>query len=431
MTNLRTHRLPTLMKAHRREVVGSKQLSFPAMIGVVCLFCAAVVVTAPAQNVFFTTLVNFNGTDGSFPAANLIQASDGNLYGTTVEGGANNGGTVFKMSPAGQLATVYSFCSQPDCSDGGGPGGALVQAPDGDFYGTTEGGAGGTIFGTVFKITPNGTLTTLYNFCSEPNCADGASPYAGLTRGADGNFYGTTSEGGTYRYGTVFQITPAGVLTTLHSFCSPPNCADGGLPVAPLAQGTDGNFYGTTTFGGVGYNGYNGTVFRITPAGSLTTLHIFCNNSARQHSCADGYSPHAGLVQGTDGNFYGTTAGGGTSYGTVFKMTPGGALTTLRTFHGSDGWYPTGALVQASDGNFYGTTQEGGVYGHGNIFKITQEGSLSAVYSFCSRRNCADGSYPYAGLIQAGDGSFYGTTATGGAYDAGTIFRLACSTCRP
>ena len=214
-----------------------------------------------------TTLHNFGSlTDGYMPYG-LMQASNGNFYGVTAYGGILGYGTVFKISPAGTLTPFHSF----DNTDGATPTGQLVQGTDGNFYGTTYvGGAGGA--GTVFKITPAGKLTTLYDFCSQANCTDGANPIAGLVQAADGNFYGTTYGGGAYGSGTVFKITPSGALTTLHSFCSEDGCTDGANPGYELVQGTDGNFYGTTNWGGAG--GY-GTLFEITPAGTLTTLHNF------------------------------------------------------------------------------------------------------------------------------------------------------------
>jgi uncharacterized repeat protein (TIGR03803 family) len=266
-----------------------------------------------------TTLHRFMSTDGAEPSAGLVQATDGNFYGTTDSGGNNtDSGTIFKITPGGTLTTLYSFCSQPNCADGAVPGVGLFQAADGTFYGTTVyGGASG--YGTVFKITPAGRLTTLYSFCAQTGCPDGQYPYSGLVQATDGNFYGTTSEGGGLGgSGTVFKITPSGTLTTLYSFCSQPNCADGGIPMAGLVQASDGNFYGTTIYGGA--NGYAGTVFKITPSGTLTTLYSFCS----QANCSDGATPHAGLVQGTDGSFYGTTYGGGASgYGTVFSLSVG------------------------------------------------------------------------------------------------------------
>jgi uncharacterized protein (TIGR03437 family) len=248
-----------------------------------------------------------------------------------------------------------------------------------------------------------GTLTTLYTF-SGP---DGAGPN-GLTRGVDGNFYGQTSNGGTSGSGTVFKIASTGTLATLHSF----DGADGFFPASGLVQGTDGNFYGTTVYGGAGNQG---TVFKMTPEGVLTTLYSF--------SGTDGTNPYGGLVQAADGNFYGTTTLGGTGSagqcgtgcGTVFRITPGGVLTTLYNFSGGpDGSSPVAALMQASDGNLYGTTNEGGPSnigdGWGTIFKITPAGALTTVYNFCAQAPCADGGNSWAALIQATDGSLYGTT---------------------
>ena len=254
----------------------------------------------------FTTLLSFDGTDGQSPEAALVQAIDGNLYGTTGSGGANGGGTIFKISLSGKLTTLYNFCSQSGCADGNSPYGGLVQVINGDFYGTTQqGGAhnGGIIYGgTVYKITTGGTLTTLYSFCAQSNCADGSYPSAVLVQAADGDFYGTTTySGGGNCYdgcGTVFKISPLGALTTLHTFAGYPS--DGGNPSAGLVQGGNGDLYGTTYYGGATSGG--GTIYKITTGGTLTTLYSFC----AQGSCADGYHP-AGLVQGTNGDFYGTT----------------------------------------------------------------------------------------------------------------------------
>jgi uncharacterized repeat protein (TIGR03803 family) len=370
--------------------------------------CAATAIAAPAQT--FTTLHIFDGTDGEYPAAGLVQGTDGNFYGTTGYGGATTCtygcGTIFKITPAGTLTTLHSF----DYTDGEYPlGVGLVQATDGNFYGTTYSGAAYG-YGTVFKITPASALTTLHSFDS----TDGANPKRGLLQATDGNFYGTTHSGGAYGYGTVFKITPASALTTLHSFDS----TDGADPEAGLVQGTDGSFYGTTYFGGA----YNyGTIFKITPAGTLTTLHSF--------DYTDGEYPlGGGLVQATDGNFYGTTSEGANGYGTVFKITPTGTLTTLHSFHVTDGAYPE-ALVQATDGNFYGTTSFGGTAGNctpggcGTVFKITPGGTLTTLHNFAN--TTTEGAVPGAGLVQATDGNFYGTTADGGAYADGTVFSLS------
>ena len=392
-----------------------REFSLSKIVCIVFVFCAAGVIASPAQTL--TTLVNFDWANGANPQSSLTQGTDGNFYGTTQNGGAYTRGTVFKITPSGALTTLYSFCSQSSCMDGLFPFAGLVQATDGNFYGTTA--DGGTYDdGTVFKITPGGTLTTLHSF----QATDGADPQARLVQATDGNFYGTTVEGGTsnncgsYGCGTVFKITPSGALTTLHSFDS----SDGVEPWHGLVQASDGNFYGTTEYGGT--YGW-GTVFKITPSGTLTTLHSFC----AQTGCTDGAKPLAGLVQATDGNFYGTTTAAGTyNDGTVFKITLGGTLTTLHSFDGSDGFWPYDRLVQATDGNFYGTTSLGGTsYNDGTVFKITSGGTLTTLHSFCVEPNCTDGANPYAGLMQATNGNFYGTTYAGGTYNEGTVFSLS------
>jgi uncharacterized repeat protein (TIGR03803 family) len=217
----------------------------------------------------------------------------------------------------------------------------------------------------VFEITPGGHLTTLYRFCGfGKNCADGAFPYAGLVQARGGNLYGTTSLAGTHGYGTVFRVTPAGRLTTLHSF----GACDNGSPNG-LVQARDGNLYGTTR----GSDCTDGTVFRITLKGNLTTLYSFCS----QENCTDGAYPSAGLVQATDGKFYGTASQGGdrVNDGTIFAITAQGQLTTLHTFDGKDGSGPTAGVVQARNGKFYGTTVGGGSdnkcsAGCGTIFSL-------------------------------------------------------------
>jgi uncharacterized repeat protein (TIGR03803 family) len=410
------------------------------------LFCVLTAIVSSAQTL--TTIYSFcsqaNCTDGALPHAGVVQGTDGAFYGAASEG--TTYGTLFKVTPQGMLSVLHTF----DNADGADPLSALVQGTDGNFYGTTfNGGAnddpscvfGGFVgCGTVFKITPGGSLRTLYNFCSQAYCFDGSNPATVLLQGTDGNFYGTA--GGQFG-GTVFKITSDGTLATLYFFCSRQNCADGEYPWS-LVQGTDGNFYGTTYAGGTSNNckSYSsngcGTVFKITPQGMLTTLHSF--------DSTDGCYPVAGLVQGTDGNLYGTTGGGGTNGycgppydtgGTVFKITPGGILTTLYSFcsqaNCADGMGPSGELVQATDGNFYGTTSGGGGHGDcgglglgcGTVFRITPGGALTTLHSFCSLANCADGILPNGALVQATDGAFYGTTYEGGANGAGTVFRLS------
>jgi uncharacterized repeat protein (TIGR03803 family) len=403
------------------------------------LFCLTAGITASAQT--FKSLASFDEANGALPNHMvLVQGLDGNLYGATGSGGANGVavggyGTVFKITLKGDITTLYNFCSEANCADGSFPYVGLVQATDGNLYGST--GAGGNSSfcsggcGTIFKISPAGVLTTLYNLCSQLNCVDGGGPYAALIQASDGNFYGTMGSGGAYNRGTVFRITPAGDLTTIYSFCSQPNCSDGSFPVG-LVQATDGNFYGATTAFGAPY-GY-GTVFKVTAGGTLTTLYTFC----AQPSCADGSEPNAGVTQAADGNFYGTTIFGGVhGAGTVFRITPKGSFTSLYSFCSQpscvDGSLPFGGLLQATDGNLYGTTQEGGSSSSaydGTAFKITLKGALTTLYNFCSRKGCADGDTPNAGVVQNTNGSLYGTTNEGGTSSAclggcGTVFNIS------
>ncbi len=376
------------------------------------LLCIGAPIPSFAQS--FNTLVSFNGTDGGNPVRmSLVQGADGSLYGTTGSAGTNGaGGTAFKITARGKLITLYSFCAKTNCTDGDLPTGGLTEAPNGLFYGTTYSG-GAHNYGTVFAITAKGKLTRLYSFCAKRGCPHGANPL-GLTRAINGDFYGTTYNGGSNGYGTVFKVTSAGKLTTLYSFCSNGSCPDGANPLDGLIQATNKAFYGTTYSGGA--NGY-GTVFTITSGGQLTTLHSFVGT--------DGISPNAGLTQSTDGNFYGTTySGGANGYGTVFEITPGGTLTTLHSFNSSDGAQPRGELVQSTDGNFYGTTYGGGAYDNGTIFEITPGGALTTLYSFCGQTNCADGNNPAGGLVQATTGDFYGTTYSGGTYGDGIVYSL-------
>src|SRR5581483_8472825 len=248
----------------------------------------------------------YDCSDGLLPDGKLVQATDGNLYGTTLHGGPDEWGTIFKITPEGTLTTLHTF----DYSDGGFPNAGLLQAKEGNLYGTTtRGGAHGS--GTIFKISLGGTLTTLYSFCAQTNCTDGAYPYTGLVQSNDGSLYGTTGQGGAYNNGTVFKISPTGTLTTLYEFCAQTNCADGSFPYG-LVLATDGNLYGTT--GGGGIHG-DGTLFRITLSGTLRTLSFDGN---------DGEEPIANLMQATNGNFYGTTySGGAYNQGTVFQLSIG------------------------------------------------------------------------------------------------------------
>jgi uncharacterized repeat protein (TIGR03803 family) len=394
------------------------------------LLCTATAVASPAQT--FRVLHNFDYTQGAYPFAGLVQGTDGSLYGATVQGGVDTYGTVYKMSRTGVLTLLHSF----DGTDGDEPWATPIQGSDGNYYGTAAQG-GSDFEGTIYKMTPSGSATALYSFCSQANCTDGAGPQANLVQAIDGNLYGTTGGGGAFGGGTVFRITPGGTLTTLYSFCSMSNCADGEYPYAGLVQGADGNLYGTTVYGGLasGSNGY-GTLFKITLTGALSTIHTFGG--------PEGEYPGADLVLATDGTIYGTAEAGGTSgsclggCGTLFALSPSGVLTTLHDFQSTDGAIPTGLLL-GTDGNLYGTTELGGVpgascgtgVGCGTIFRATTGGTLTTLYNFCSRSRCADGTSPFAALIEDTDGLLYGTTLYGGTSTAchsdgcGTIFSLS------
>jgi uncharacterized repeat protein (TIGR03803 family) len=327
-------------------------------------------------------------------------------------------------SQAQTFTSLFSF----DQTDGDNPYSALVLGANGNFYGTTS-SEYGSDHGTAFEISSDGALTTLYTFCSLPNCADGSYPVSGMTLSTDGNFYGVTNGGGSYGYGTFFKMSPEGTLTTLYSFC----CANGTYPTGGVLQGANGNFYGVTSYGGT--SGY-GTIFEVTPAGVLTTLYSFCSHT----NCTDGSIPFGGLVQITNGTLYGTTAAGGAygnyQNGTVFKLTKNGKFSTLYSFcsqtNCADGRYPLSGLVRAKNGKLYGTTAWGGPYlnlcnngyGCGTVFEITTTGKLATLYNFCSKTNCADGDLPIAALIQASNGKLYGGAQFGGENGSGTLFKL-------
>lgn len=291
-------------------------------------------------------------------------------------------------------------------SDGTDPVARLLQGADGNFYGiTNSGGTSGD--GTIFEVTPAGVESVLHTFSG----SDGQNPQGGLIENAGGAFFGTTVYGGSSGFGTAFELAANRTETVLHSFTKG---GDGGYPICSLAEDGSGNLYGTTWGGGLTH----GIVFKIPSGGSETVLHSFAN------STSDGGYPTAGLILASDGNYYGTTnSGGSANKGTVFKITPSGVETLLYAFTGgSDGGSPQGPLIQGSDGNFYGTTGAGGAHGDGTVFQVTSNGTETVMYSFAG--GTADGSDPLAGLLQASDGNFYGTTNQGGSSGDGTVFEV-------
>lgn len=362
-----------------------------------------------------TTLANFNGSN---PRSALVLGSDGNFYGTAVNGGSSSAGIIFKMTPAGTVTTLVNFTGATGAALGSGPLGQLVQGPDGNFYGTTSaGGTGG--FGTVFVMTPAGAFTSLVSFTGTSGSALGTSPRGTLALGADGSFYGATQSGGTGGFGTIFKVTPGGVLTTLANFTGTTGTALGSAPFSGLTAGNDGNFYGTCSSGDL-YS--QGNVFKVTPDGVVTTLVAF------------NFAPTIGkLAQGNDGNLYTTTTAGGGSLGAglVLSGPPGGAFQTLATLVptvGTAALNSQGGFIQASDGNFYATSQAGGVTNNGSVFKLTSDGVLSTLLSFTGSSGGALGSAPRAALVQGSDGNLWGTTSTGGnGTGNGSIFKLTTS----
>ncbi len=342
----------------------------------------------------------------------LALGSDGNFYGTTQVGGITNStfpygmGTVFQVTPNGTLSTLALFTG----INGESPQAALTLGSNGNLYGTTE--QGGTIYylyndGTVFQVTTNGTISTLDSFYGQ----NGDLPIAGLTVGNDGNFYGTTGYGGSNNDGTVFQLATNGTLTTLVSFAG----NNGAHPLAALTLGNNGSFYGTTLAGGTSSDG---TVFQVTTNGTLTSLYSFTN-----------LEKPSGLTLGTDGKFYGTTQQGGIpnytyglteGMGTIFQVTTNGTFATLVLFNFTNGTTPHATLTLGNDGNFYGTTEGGGTANEGTVFRVTTNGALTTLASF----DITNGAGPVTPLTLGNDGNFYGTTEAGGSGPGGTVFRL-------
>jgi uncharacterized repeat protein (TIGR03803 family) len=385
---------------------------------VVALALGAAVTTPSAQAQTFTVLYNFTGSpDGAFPLAGLIRDAAGNLYGTTPEGGTSGWGTMFKVDTSGTERVLFNFSYSKGY--GASPYGGLVRDAAGNLYGTAGyGGSSGN--GLVFKLSNNGKETVLHNFAG--GTRDGCSPFTeSLVRDSAGNLYGTTSACGALGYGTVFKLDTSGKETVLHNFAG--GTRDGCSPQAGMIRDTAGNLYSTTV--GCGAHGY-GTVWKLNTTGKETVLYSLCS----QINCTDGAQTHAGVIRDTKGNLYGTTQFGGITLGggTVFKLSQTGKLTTLYSFcsqsNCTDGQEPEAGLIRDAAGNLYGTTGGGGVGGSGTVWKLNTTGEETVMYSFCSQSNCSDGAYPLAGLIRDAAGNLYGTAEGGGVGGYGTVWKL-------
>ena len=406
----------------------------------------------PTTAVSYLHVFGIEPSDGGQPNGALMQASDGNFYGTTLAGGGNvcrpsspiSCGTIFRITPGGTQQVLHSFGASPN--EGYTPAGPLIQGSDGALYGMTSNGGAFGGGGTVYRVGLDGSYTTLHSFGA--SSSDGATPIGALVQGSDGNFYGATNSGGTNHCdtipqaggncGTLFRMTPAGTTTILYSFGN--NRTDGIQPNGSLSQASDGNFYGTTQNGGANGCGSSGTVndcgtaFRLTSDGNVTILYSF------GASLADGIAPTGGLIRGADGALYGRTVSGGGGRcgglfgcGTIFRMTTAGQVSLIYKFALESrltGYGPS-SLILGRDGNFYGTTNSGGVTGsdlEGSVFRLTSSGTLTTLHSFGPLNEKP--SAPL-GLVQGNDGAFYGLTFYNGALGAvgarggqGTVFKL-------
>ena len=369
------------------------------------------VATQPAQAQTYSVLHSFGGKHGKWPLAGLVRDREGNLYGTTANGGSYFAGTVFKLNSMAEEKVLYSFCPGVSCSDGCAPETDLLRDKVGNLYGTASFcGAYGA--GTVFKLDTLGKLTVLHNFTGGK---DGGTPYGDLVRGEEGNFYGTTEVGGAYSYGTVFKLDRTGKYSVLYTFSGGQDGAD---PIGGLVLDSKGNLYGTTAGGG---GGAYGTVFKVDVTGKETVLYRF-------KGPPDGYGPLRDLVRDNAGNLFGTTVSGGDyDNGAIFKLDASGAETILYSFTGgADGSNPVAALVRDDAGNLYGTTEYGGNsgcdgYGCGVAFRLGTNGSYSVLHTFSGG---AGGANPSSSLILDPAGNLFGTTYKGGGRQVGTVFKL-------
>jgi uncharacterized repeat protein (TIGR03803 family) len=365
------------------------------------LACAAITfgLAVRAQAQTFSYFTNFSARD---VGSSVMQATDGNLY-MAGGPGAYGHGAILRVTPSGGFNVLYSFCSQRGCPDGSYPS-TLILGSDGNFYGATEAGGNRIGGGTVYKLTLDGNLTTLYSFCTTIECPDGSGPY-GIIQASDGNLYGLTSNGGYQTNGTIFRVSPTGEFTVLHHFCLNSSCGSDAPAPTGLIQGIDGKLYGTTRFDGA-HNG--GVLYRMTLDGEYTVIYNFCSLSG----CLDGGGPNQ-IVQDANGNFFGTNYGGGSKgYGTVFELTSKNQYIVLDNFDFLLG-APEG-LTLASDGNFYGASMGASNYGTGGtVFEVTPKGELTFLNIFGNDCALDTGWYPVGSIFQNTEGALYGATGYG------------------
>jgi uncharacterized repeat protein (TIGR03803 family) len=359
---------------------------------------------ARVQAQTFDYFAFFNGTDGDGPNT-IIQGTDGNFYTTTSQGGPLQYGNIVRITPSGEITSLYDFCSKPQCSDGAIPFSPPILGSDGNLYGVTYAGGSdldnGNGWGTVYKMALDGQFTTLHTFCTYP-CDDGVNP-KGIVQAADGNLYGVTSGGGEFGGGTIYRITTTGEFKVVHNFCSLADCADGQAPESSPILGSDGNLYGTTYFGNGEDN--SGTVYSLTPSGTFGVVHTFSFHNTFDHSYNEGEDPIA-VVQDAHGNLFGTTYEGGTfGQGNIFEITSTHQYRVLHNFtYGPES--SVYGVTYANDGNLYGTA--GGINAQGSMFEITPAGDYTTIQYFFGKNGIWG---PY-GFYQAPNGNLYGSVAT-------------------
>jgi uncharacterized repeat protein (TIGR03803 family) len=404
------------------EVMRSRQspterrlASHTAVVRLALATCIAVLSSRDAHTqVQVEVLHSFNYQIEGSPTSGLIEGRDGSFYGTSGPLGGGSYGSVFKISPDGTLTVLHRFTGL----DGSQPSAGLVQGTDGKFYGSA-GGGGAFDLGTIFRVSSDGEFAVLHHF----DGSDGAGPGA-LIQGRDGQFYGPAGGGGLFGFGTAFRMSPPGELTVLHHFAGGPG--DGAYPSAALVEAADGDFYGTTSRGGA--RGDAGTVFRLTREGSVTVLRsLYANDGDYNFLGVDG------IIEGRDGNLYGTVrcctkpvlSGSGSE---AFRITPFGVYTTLHVFNHLTEGVPFGPLLHASDGTLYGIDRVQYPPGaqRSSVFQIAPDGRFVTTYVFDeSSQGSYDLDYPRASLIEGRDHNLYGTTIFGGAL--GGVPRSGCA----